>query len=1109
MPPSRLPWLGILIGVLGALTGIALSSPQTDVSALHPSPPAGVTGGGEGFSPDPRWLDLVRAASAAPAPRDPATLLPASLPPATLHVHLTDRTVAGRMPSPAPVTVRVRRRETTLHTLTVQPVPDGEGYLYIAVLPPWGSGTWLYGYCGEPFLPGDVFWAVQGHTVLSLTLPSFSVLADPDADLISGTAPPSGTVALYLYPRADPAPVLTQTTTAGPDGTYQAPWADLRPGDTGYAAWNAAPDRALYLRFVAPLLQVQVDGAEVVGLAPPCTGFYLDVADAAGNHLIRSQPYSGRDGRFQTWLWWAEKEEGLPKLLPGYRVRASAAGQVFSTTVLPVAAWTDRAGGQVLGEAPAGASVRVEVAHGPIEGDWESVLQRPPYASVTVTATAGGRYTATLPLGPADIGTAFALGPDGHETFARFAVPYLRIILGPDYFWYGFRLRGQVDGANVPITLTLQGPAGLIKDIRLLRSAGNGFFRDLSSQNDPALETGDVLTVETARGVQAALTLPVLTARVDPLSDTVSGQAPPGARLTVNISGGAYGASSSGVPSPSAAGPLGGGEPTPPPPPPPVRASQVVTAGADGTYVADFRGIADLTHRAAGEVSLTTPEGHAVLRLFRAQDCRPVLTAVAVGGNYLGGVSSRGCPSLTLRLIGPDGAVKAVGYADFSWWDSFWFYFYMHTACPWPDGCSDKSVPILILPGDRIELASGGAVYTTTVPTLTIEVDRETPALSGWAPAAETLRVEIRDEFTVLRHALTTTVAPQGRYTVSLAGIYTPTAGDSLTVLWQSGGTWFYARDVLPRLEAGLFGRSLFGLLHPLIPYTVTPGFATGYAGPNGELLASVGPLFPGDPVTVTTPREDLTLTLPLLTARIDRSAGTVSGQAPPNAPLEVSLSAPPLYLSRRVTATAAGTYTVSFSEGTPIAGAWGTVRYINPQGHRVFLQFGARSWSVSLGEPCADGYADMAGAPFTATLAPPGGFTESVTGTASGYNASFSACFSRPIGPGDRLRLAQASGETEFVVPHLTAVHDWAAQVLEGEAPPGSLVEVIFPQGWLSVLRRTVADPSGRYRLDTRGLNLRVGDTGVISVADAEGNGTRLAFRVQGYRVYLPVVVR
>ncbi|MGC8946284.1 MAG: hypothetical protein ACP5N6_09035 [Anaerolineae bacterium] len=1100
MSPSRLFWSGILIGALGALAGIAFSSPTNGL--LPPPPAAWAAEGGGTALPDPRWLDLIRAARPAGIRLQTAT--------SSLHVHLTDRILAGRVPSPAAVTVRVSRGETTLQTMTVQPVPEGDGYFYVAVLPPWGTGTWVYGFCGEPFLPGDVFWAVQGNTVLSLTLPPFSALADPDTDLISGTAPPLETVALYLYPRTDPAGVLTQTAVAGPDGTYAASWADLRPGDTGYAAWNADPNRAAYLRFVAPLLQVQVGGAEVLGLAPPCTGIVLDVADAAGNTLIEHDAYAGRDGHFQTWLWWAEKEEGLPKLLPGYRVRASAAGQTFSTTVLPMTARTDRAGGQVLGEAPASAPVRVEVAHGPIEWAWESVAQRPPYVSVWVTATAQGPYTAALPLASADYGAAFVTGPDGHETFARFAVPYLQVVLGWEWYHHEFRLWGQVDGSNVPITLTLYGPRGIPKDIRLLHAAGNGFFYDLLRDTGLVLESGDVLTLEGPGGLQAALTLPTLTARVDTLSETVSGEAPPGARLTVSVWGGTYGASSSGTLSQNAAGPLGGGGPTPPPPLPPIRASRVVTAGADGTYVADFRGVADLTHRSWGEVSLTTPEGHTVIRPFRAQDCRPVLTAVSVGGNSLSGVSSQGCPSATIWLRDPTGALKAQAYADFSWWDWFVFYFYQYEVCPIPDWCGGKSYPVLILPGDRIEVESGGAAYTTTVPTLTLEVDRETPALSGWGPPGETLQGEVRRETYEIRHTFTTTVDAQGRYTVPLTGVYTPTAGESINVRWLSGETQFYASDVIPRLQAGLFANALYGFLHPLVPYTVpvSGGFLTGYAGPGGEIAVFTGPLLPGDRITVTTPREELTLTLPLLTARVDRATATVSGQAPPNAPLEVFLSAYPLYLSRQVTATAAGTYTVSFPDAAPLPpGAWGTVRYTNPQGHRVFLQFGVRSWSVTLGGRCAEGYADMAGAPFTATLATEG-FTESVTGTASAYNASFSACFSRAIGPGDRLRLAQASGETEFVVPRLTAHHDWAAQVLEGEAPPGGLVEVTFPRGWRSVSRRTAADGAGRYRLDTRDLGLRVGDRGIVAVADTEGR-VALEFFVRGYQVYLPVVAR
>ncbi|MFN3763301.1 MAG: hypothetical protein ACK4WK_08905, partial [Anaerolineae bacterium] len=487
MSPYRLFGLSLLLGVLGALVGMALSCPPTDASP--PPPAADIAGGGEAISPDPRWLGLIRA-------RDGSGVrLQAATP--SLDVHLTDRTAAGRVSSPAAVSVRVSRGETTLREMTVQPAPDGDGYLYIAALFPDG-----YGYCGEPLLPGDVVWAVQGATVLSLTVPPLSALADPDADLISGTAPPSDTVALYLYPRAAPDAVLTQTAVADSEGAYRAGWADLRPGDTGFAAWNAAPNRAAYLRFVAPLLQVQVNGAEVLGMAPPCSGIILDVTDAAGNPLAQEWAWAGRNGRFNIWLW-----KGLPQVFPGWRVRGQAAGQTFSTTVLPVTAQADRAGGQVLGEAPPGAPVRVEVFHGPMQSYYESIGRVGPCASARVTATAQGRYAATLPLAPADFGAAFAQGPDGHETFARFAVPYLWVILGRERLWHAYRLQGQVDGMNVPLTLTLQGPTGALKDIRVLRSAGNGFFGDLSGDADPFLETGDVLTVETARGVQAALTL--------------------------------------------------------------------------------------------------------------------------------------------------------------------------------------------------------------------------------------------------------------------------------------------------------------------------------------------------------------------------------------------------------------------------------------------------------------------------------------------------------------------------------------------------------------------------------------------------------------------------
>jgi hypothetical protein len=271
MLPSRLLWLGILIGVLGALIGIALSSPQTDALAPNPPPPAGVTGGGEGIPPDPRWLDLVRAASAAPALRAPATcdfatcdhatLLPATLLSATLHVHLTDRTVAGRVPSPAPVSVRVERgARPRSPTATASRFPDGGGYLYLAVHPPWGSG--IRAGCGYVRGCPVARWSratssgrPRAAPFISLTLPPFSVLGlTAHAGAVSGTAPPSETVALYLYPRAGtPRGADPDRQPPGPTAPTRPPGPTCAPAIAAYAVWNAAPNRAAYVRFVAPL----------------------------------------------------------------------------------------------------------------------------------------------------------------------------------------------------------------------------------------------------------------------------------------------------------------------------------------------------------------------------------------------------------------------------------------------------------------------------------------------------------------------------------------------------------------------------------------------------------------------------------------------------------------------------------------------------------------------------------------------------------------------------------------------------------------------------------------------------------------------------------------
>lgn len=1087
MSPRHRFGIGISLGVAGALIGLLLA---TSPSGARASPPPNRQFSASQELPDPRWLDILRASPSGGIRLQSAT--------PSLHVHLTDRMVAGRVPVPSPVSVQVRRGGIIVATATAHPFPDGDGYLYVA------SPAYVYpDGCGGPcgcfsFQPGDEIRAIQGSTIISLTVPPLTALADPAADVVLGTAPPSDTVTLYLYPRADPSAVLTTTAPADPEGHYEANWqpTDLRPGDTGHVAWNADPYRAAYLRFVAPLLQVQWNGSEVLGMAAPCSTIHLIARDAEGQWLMDTWAWADRYGYFQAWLYWAEKEEGVQRLYPGSRIIAEAADQTFAATVLSMSAHADREGGVVVGSAPAGAALRALRFPGPLRYR-RSIGESPPNEEVTGTADATGWYTLPLALAAADYGAVFAAGPDGHETFARFAVPYLFARLGPRgpmaVVPNSVRLWGQVDGANLPITIAVDGPRGYPKDLRFLTSGVGGEFSDLTSDSDVILETGDTITVSTSEGVRVALRLPTLTAHADPLSETVSGEAPPGARLEVFV----YAAPLT---------PYGGGGGEPPPPPySPV--SRVVTATAEGTYVADFRGLADITPESVGEVVLYLSEDAAVSRPFFPA-CRPILTHVVVGGNSLAGLSGKGCPSATITLQNPAGQIKAQAVADFQWWAGFEFYFYLTEVCPWPGPCYGKSIPVLILPGDRIVLQSAGQTYTVSVPTLTLEI--LPTALSGQAPPGETLRAEFYDNSGMF-HRLTTTVTAQGTYTIPLAGIR-PAPGGLVYVYWCPGDTCFVARDGIPLLQAALFNNRISGLLRPLSPYTVTPMVATGYAGPYGEFSAPTQPLLPGERVTVTTPRDVLSLTIPFLSAKVDRAAGTVSGEAPPSAPLKITLNyGYPYYfsLSQYVTATGAGTYTVSFPELPRFDYGSGSVEYFTPEGHQIFLNFRLRQWSIRLEDPCIGGYADVEVAPFTVTLRADSE-EEVVTGV-TWYDGSFYACFSRPIHPGDHLTLTQMGAPMTFTVPVLTAIHDFGEQVLEGEAPPGSLLEAVFQETYShsQATRRTRADPSGRYRLDTSDLSLRPGQRGYVQATDAEGNIVRADFTIWGYRVFLPIVLR
>lgn len=1000
---------------------------------------------------DPHWLALVEA-SAAITP--------------SLNVDLTTSAVAGRVPLGSPVTLRLTRGNVLVFNQTVTPFPDSQGFFYVGGL-------------GFPsFTAGDILTVTQASTVMTLTLPSLSALAYPESDVVSGTAPINAALAVDVYPSDAPENAQTQMVTATVTGEYQAAF-PLRPRDSGYVHYAPQPERQAYVRWVAPFLRVQAGGWPISGYAAPWSGVAVTVYDDGGTQLTGLYASVNGDGSFAIDNYCYYKRPPCPPILrSGYTIVAEAAGQTFSTTVAALTAVADPVAGQITGEAPFNAPVDITVYVGPLSDKLETLA-----AQMTVTATATGHYTASLPLSRAAYGTAAVTDAGGHETYARFAAPVLgvRLVNEEMTFWNAAMLWGQVNDTQAPITVSIQGSSGYLKDLRLLTTGPDGYFVDgwvswaHDPPNFPKLEAGDVLTVTTPRGSAMQLTVPLVTAEANTLSGTVMGNAPPNAPLIVTLSD-AWSEH---------------------------WYAQAVTATALGTYTVDFSGQGGFTGYATGEVSLVTAEGHTVTRNFKATShCAPRFYPVQVGGNALGFDITDNCPGLTLRLSDAGGETK-----------------YETLVAAYGKGFYEALVdangrPVPILPGDQVEVTSANApTYTLAIPSLTVQLDVAANTITGHAPPGEVVQF-----WGGQTSSLTTTATAQGVYTITLTEPYTLTPGISVPVLIRNG--LFFATERVPVVYTWLGRNDVFGALSPLTPYTLThsSGFSvSGYAASAGEWQSPLNVnLRPGDEITVTTAAQSISMTIPMLTARFYASPATVIGTAPPNATVRVDLEDyyGRIYGGQVVTTTATGAYTAIFPSITEFFPLYMIVTYANAQGHQTVLIAHRAHWQATLESQCVRGVAPLGETTITIGHQTLDGATNAQTGYADS-SGNFIVCFSHPIRAGSLLTLTTITNDVmTFTVPEVTTHHDFGAQTLTGQVVPDTHITVAFQigQSWngpIYTFRQTQANASGQYGLDTHGLGLTPGQAGYVVVTDALGSTVRRDFTVTGYLTYLPMIAR
>jgi len=1019
-------------------------------------------------TPDPRWMEIVRTQGSGGG-----ASLDAALP--TINLNLTDAYVAGRVPYPSTVELALKDQGELLTTWYATPVPEGGSFIY-----------WVSLYLEPQELQqGYELWVTQGAATISMTIPILTGLAYPQTDILSGTAPTNAELFAYLFPYADPEHVYTATATANGDGTYQLPWApavDLQPRDGGYLLYIQDAARQACIRYMAPSLGLQVGGFDLFGTAAPLSWVSVVVEDEAGVPFYNYSTSTDVDGLFSAGFCSGSYPGDGILFAPGQRVIATAAGQVFSMTVLTLSAHADPQAGQVVGQAPAGQPVEVMRFAGPLTEYGRCFWQElQPLSRQTVTATVDGMYTAGLPLEAGNYGFALITTADGYQQYARYAASYLHVTLGEplDYLHDRERIWGQVEQPFVPVTVEVQGPSGYLKDWFVLTSYAHGYFTDRRLPwLELTLESGDRLTLTSPHTPLMSLLLPVLTAEAVTGTNIIAGQAPPFSQLVVTIDD---------------------------------TLQVTVTADAAGQYSADFDPLGGFYPYSRGEVVWISAEGFSVARLFRVgpsggeMDCPPVLRSAQVHGNLIALSGYYLCEDITLRLREAGGQVKYEHFFPNMPWDSI----------PLVDG-NDR--PVLILPGDRIEIIAEEQVQTTLVPPLVLSLDPHTDLAYGQAPPLAVVALgDIYPEY------LTVTADIQGAFSADLSALIDLDAGYSLRATLP-GTPQFYTFGVIPVLKTTLYSRGIWGRLDPLTPFTITfstpvttTGPYTGYAEMSGAYGDYQDPVYPppgsytgkpGEIVTVETPGRFWQLIQPALTARLDALAGTLSGEAPPSSRLAIDMDiGEDLDYRTIVTATGSGTYSINFPLPAEQVNISGEITHFTTFDMRTSLRFTTPTWFVEIGFPTVSGYVPELGVPITFTLhASDGAISQEITGPVSDFG--FWITFDRPIHPGDRLTMQTSSGQvSEFIVPNLIAVHDFVRRVLEGQAPGGGTLTAAIPTDHAFAYRNIRLLPDGRYGVDTSDLDTIVGMQGSVTFTDRLGNTVTQHFMIRGFPGYLPLI--
>jgi|GEM_PF-1417151 len=773
-----------------------------------------------------------------------------------------------------------------------------------------------------------------------------------------------------------------------------------------------------------------------------------------------------------------------PLIESGDILQVIQAGQTVSLTVPLLSALADQHTASVYGQAPPTAALEIYFYR---YSDPTIVYQQ------AITATAAGDYQADFssltPVKPRDYGYVFHANACGNHVYTRYNVPFL--LAGVE--------NQNVGGVIAPCTPFSVTRHGNTEDLLYYSfSSSDGTFNVYFY---PPSQVNDTLVVMAADQV-ISLTIPTLTASPDPAGDIISGETLAGAAVQVDL----Y------------RGPLGYEDNSKPPAGEPAY-SFSVTATTTGTYTADLTGLADVVAGEYGAVYVTNAAGHQAYRRFAVPFLQTRL------GNYQLTGQVNGSSQVTVTVWGSSGIPRGVRSVPVS--DNGHF--------------TDRDLDggLHLLAGDRITVtAEDGQEMGLLAPVLTATADQIHSTVHGQAPPDSPLRVEIPSYWYppglhgtgggyFYAHTLWVTSTATGVYTADFSSLTTFRQGDEGRVYYiNPAGHEVYVEFSVPaklslRVQSG--GNCVSGAFP-----VQSEEIATTLRGAGGQVKATATTkssyngyftvhlyqngqpaiITAGDTVEISAGGMLITATVPTLTVQADRAADVISGQAPPNAPLQIYWNSSDSwdwdYHTWTITSTAAGTYTLDLSGEVDLErGNSIQTMYTNEDGHQIVVTNCIPRFKAGLGSNQVSVLGPVY-APLTLTLLNTEGaplYTTTATLNEFGHISVYLYGAAAPVylETGQTLVADLADEVMTMTLPYLTAQADPQLDIVSGEAPPGAQLMVsAYNEYYWGNYRAIAATITGTYRVDF---------SGVIDI-DSNSSGEVVYLHPDGQRVTLDYAV-